>query len=108
MSSRPLALQVPMSQPANSISLRRLARARLVLLSALVAAPFFSTSADAQALAARETASESVRPAVASASGGRFASGERASYELRLAGRGVGTGSLEVLGQEQVNGHNTL
>src|SRR3954468_8860210 len=97
-----------MSQSANSISLRRLTRARLVLLSALVAAPFFSTSADAQALAARETASESVRTAVASAAVGRIAAGERASYELRLAGRGVGTGSLGGVGPEQGNGHNTL
>jgi hypothetical protein len=34
--------------------------------------------------------------------------GERARYELRLGGHGVGTGTLEVLGEEQVGGHTTL
>ena len=39
---------------------------------------------------------------------GRMRAGERARYELRLGGREVGTGSLEVVGEEQVNGHRTL
>lgn len=34
--------------------------------------------------------------------------GERALYELRLGGHGVGSGTLEVLGVEQVSGHTTL
>jgi len=38
----------------------------------------------------------------------RLAAGERATYELRLAGKAVGTGSLEVLGEERVNGHLTM
>lgn len=33
---------------------------------------------------------------------------ERARYELRLGGHAVGTGSLEVLGREQLNGHPVL
>lgn len=39
---------------------------------------------------------------------GRISAGERARYELRLAGREVGSGSLEVLGAETINGYNTL
>ena len=40
--------------------------------------------------------------------GHRPLAGELARYELRLAGREVGKGSLEVLGEEQVAGHPTL
>jgi hypothetical protein len=61
----------------------------------------------AQALAARETAS-SFAPGTVVAGGRKPVAGERARYELRLAGREVGNGSLEVLGEEEVNGHNTL
>ena len=39
---------------------------------------------------------------------GRMAAGERATYELRLAGRAVGTGSLEVVGAEEIDGHAVL
>ena len=67
------------------------------------------TPADAQSFAARESVSESTRASVSRAGAvGRMAAGERASYELRLAGRGVGSGSLEVLGTEQIAGHTTL
>ena len=67
------------------------------------------TPADAQSFAARESVSESTRASVSRSSAvGRMAAGERASYELRLAGRGVGSGSLEVLGTEQIAGHTTL
>ncbi len=38
----------------------------------------------------------------------KVAAGERATYSVRLAGRNVGAGSLEVLGEENVNGHSTL
>ena len=67
------------------------------------------TPADAQSFAARESVSESTRASVSRAGAvGRMAAGARASYELRLAGRGVGSGSLEVLGTEQIAGHTTL
>ena len=39
---------------------------------------------------------------------GRMAAGERATYELRLAGRSIGTGSLEVIGAEEIDGHAVL
>lgn len=39
---------------------------------------------------------------------GRMAAGERATYDLRLAGRSVGTGSLEVIGAEEIDGHAVL
>src|SRR5881628_234664 len=64
--------------------------------------------AGAQSFAARESVTESSRATVGRAAIGRIAAGERASYELRLAGRSVGEGSLEVLGTEQIAGHNTL
>jgi hypothetical protein len=66
-----------------------------------------SAPSSAQSLAARESASSSA-PSVASAGGRKPVSGERALYELRLAGREVGNGSLEVLGEEEVGGHTTL
>ncbi len=37
-----------------------------------------------------------------------MAVGERATYELRLAGREVGSGSLAVVGEERIAGRNTL
>lgn len=39
---------------------------------------------------------------------GRMAAGERALYEVRLAGRSIGTGSLEVMSAEQIDGHSVL
>jgi hypothetical protein len=51
---------------------------------------------------------ESTHATVERSTVGRVAAGERAGYELRLAGRAVGTGSLEVLGEERVAGHTTL
>jgi hypothetical protein len=51
---------------------------------------------------------ESASPAASHGGARRFVAGERARYELRLAGREVGTGSLEVLGEEQLNGYTTL
>jgi hypothetical protein len=48
------------------------------------------------------------RPDVPSGSVRRAAVGEKATYDVRLAGRAVGTGSLEVVGQESLQGHNTL
>jgi hypothetical protein len=84
---------------------RRVSRALFLLMgtSALLAAP-----AAGQSLVARESATDAGRVAVGHAAVGRIAVGERARYELRLAGREVGTGSLEVLGEEQVGGYSTL
>src|SRR3954471_4671147 len=61
----------------------------------------------AQSLAARDGAASSA-PSIAASGGRKPVVGERARYELRLAGREVGKGSLEVLGEEEVGGHNTL
>jgi hypothetical protein len=108
MSFVPLAAQAPMSRLVTTVASRRARRAALLLIAGLGAPLAGSAPAYAQSFAARETASESSRASVGRAAVGRIVSGERASYELRLAGRGVGTGSLEVLGTEQVAGHNTL
>ena len=63
----------------------------------------------AQSLAARESsASASSSAHITAPARRRLAAGERATYELRLAGREVGTGALEVIGEEQVNGYNTM
>jgi hypothetical protein len=78
-------------------------------LAALGLGLLVSTSdpSPAQSLAARESAS-SFAPSVARAGGRRPVVGERALYEMRLGGREVGKGSLEVLGEEEVSGFNTL
>jgi hypothetical protein len=62
--------------------------------------------AAAQSLVARESsAAAHASPAPARR---RIVAGERSLYELRLGGRAVGTGSLEVVGEEHVNGHATM
>lgn len=103
MSTMPHARSVPMP----SVPSRRPVAALLFSLAAAVSL-LPSSSAAAQTLVAREAAGESTRAVVGRAALGRIALGERASYQLRLAGRSVGTGSLEVLGTERVDGHNTL
>jgi hypothetical protein len=96
-----------MLRPTAVVS--RHARRAAVLLSAGVGLSVTVPAlAGAQSFVSRESASESTRAVVGRTAVGRIAAGERASYELRLAGRGVGTGSLEVLGAEQVGGYNTL
>lgn len=82
--------------------------AALLLSFGLVSALLPSATASAQAFVARESAGESTRAIVGRGAIGRIAAGERATYQLRLAGRSVGTGSLEVLGAERVDGHGTL
>ena len=62
--------------------------------------------AGAQGMIARESAGGT--RAILAPTPGRMVLGERAQYELRLAGRAVGTGSLEVLGEEKVDGHRTM
>ena len=67
------------------------------------------TAAAAAALPAQQLVShEGGIASHVSASHRRIAAGERATYELRLAGKTVGSGSLEVLGEERVNGHLTM
>ena len=87
------------------------ARRRLVRRYALLLA-FGSVSsggaplpAAAQAFAPQVTPTETMRSPTGL---GRIAVGERALYDLRLAGRGVGTGSLEVLGAERVGEYTAL
>jgi hypothetical protein len=92
--------------PGSSISAR--ARRAAVFLVVGAAVPCIAASAGAQTVTVRESVSATTRPAIGRAGIGRIAPGERARYELRLAGRTVGTGVLEVLGVEQVAGHNTL
>src|SRR5215212_6884944 len=106
MSFVPLAVQGTMSRLPSVISRRALHAA--LLLAGAGASVALPASAGGQSFAARESASESTRASLGRVAVGRIAAGERASYELRLGGRGVGTGSLEVLGAEQVAGHNTL
>ena len=62
--------------------------------------------ASAQPLAGHESAA-AVRSAPP-AGRRHIAAGERSVYELRLGGRAVGTGSLEVVGEERVAGHPTM
>ena len=84
---------------------QRASRAVLVLgMGVAAGAPMLG----AQAFVARESTSESTKVPVGRASVGRIAAGERARYELRLGGREVGTGSLEVMGIERIGGYNTL
>lgn len=77
------------------------------LLQATVLASLFApfgTEASAQAFASRDVA-----PSAADATASYAVKvGERANYDVELKGRGVGHGSLEVLGLETVNGHQTL
>jgi hypothetical protein len=103
-----LAVQGFMSSRRLSSVISRPALGVALLLAGVGAPLALSVPAGAQSFVAHESASESTRATVSRAAVGRIAAGERASYELRLAGRGVGTGSLEVLGAEQVAGHNTF
>jgi hypothetical protein len=107
MSPVSLAVQDFMSSHRLHSVISRPALGAALLLAGVGAPLAFSTPAGAQSFVARESASESTRASVSRAIG-RIAAGERASYELRLGGHGVGTGSLEVLGAEQVGGYNTL
>lgn len=51
---------------------------------------------------------QSLDSAAAGAARLPFAAGERASYQVRLRGVSVGSGSVEVVGMETVNGHRTF
>jgi hypothetical protein len=87
----------------------RLARAAWVAVIAALSVVAPASKVRAQAFAAKDShLAEPARGQVSSSEIRRIASGERARYELRLAGREVGSGSLEVLGEESLNGHPTL
>jgi hypothetical protein len=101
----------PVSTTLNSVR-----NSRLVTVAAALALTSASpVQASGQVVRLASAARESVlavglgpqhdvpRPSVRKA-----AAGERATYEVRLAGRGVGEGSLEVLGEENVRGYKTL
>lgn len=68
-------------------------------------------SAGGQSLVAHGAAQPPAHTVSAAPSPGRghaLVAGERSRYELRLAGRAVGTGSLELLGAEPVEGHPAM
>jgi hypothetical protein len=75
---------------------------------ALLAGGAFS-AAQAQGFVAREHSASSnpTGDSAPSASGYRAAVGERAMYDVEYKGRGVGSGSLEVLSRETTNGYAT-
>jgi Protein of unknown function (DUF3108) len=84
---------------------QRLAPPGALLLWAGAVVAVAPVAAAAQSFASHSPPAE----AVGARSGlGRIAVGERALYDLRLAGRGVGSGSLEVLGAERVGEHTAL
>lgn len=102
----PILWQVHMS-PLSNGSARCRNATPLAMLAALVAQLGSAAPLSAQSYVSRETAPGSSRTS-ATGSLGRITVGEQARYELRLGGRRVGTGSLEVLGVERVNGYATL
>ena len=79
----------------------RIAAAISVLMLALV------RTAGAQAFSARIAIPASAE-LKASPSSYRVAVGERATYDVELRGKRVGTGSLELFGHEPVNGHDVV
>jgi hypothetical protein len=83
------------------------------LLPALVASFIVGNarpaSAQAVSVVSRESVATVALPARAARTDiRRVAAGERATYDLRMTGHVVGSGSLEVLGDEKVNGYRTL
>ena len=80
---------------------------RSVVASAIaLAALTVSTELGAQSFTTR--ASAAISTDLPSASGYRPMAGEKATYDVEWKGKGVGTGSLEILGHEKVSGYNTL
>ena len=107
-----MRIRCPVKQvivPTTNPSIARRSRHAALLLALGAIAPFgLSAPAHAQRFVARESVSESTHASVDRAALGRIGVGERARYELRLAGREVGTGSLEVVGAERIGGYHTL
>jgi hypothetical protein len=89
-----------MQKPILPPGFLRSISASVLVLGTLFAAP----QAGAQSFARSSSASAEVP----SASGYRALAGEKATYDVEWKGRGVGTGSLELIGHEKVEGHNTL
>ena len=90
-------LRHPLLLPIRGAASRLLA---VGLLASAAPAP-----ATAQSFAVHEAGAARVP---ASAGRRRIFAGERAVYDLRLGGHSVGSGSLQVLGEERVNGHATM
>lgn len=85
-------------------------RTLLQVLPALAVGALSAPAASAQSIARLAAPREVLAPAAAPARTGWravFGPGERADYEVRLGGRGVGSGAMEVLGTESVDGHQT-
>jgi len=95
-----------MTSRTKPIESRRVPRAALLVLTGTFASFAEPAPIGAQSFVARESVADASR--LNHGTVGRISAGERARYELRLAGREVGTGSLEVLGAETINGYNTL
>lgn len=82
----------------------RPSRSWLALPAALLLAASAGRAA-AQSLVARE--SSNTAPVVATARR-HVVAGERSLYDVRLGGRSVGSGSLEVVGEERIGGYPTM
>ena len=94
----------PIAPPRRSI-----ARSRHALLGVAIMSLSATPSLGAQSFSTARESSNAAAVHSAPAAGRRWlVAGERALYELRLGGRAVGTGSLEVVGEERVNGHSTM
>jgi hypothetical protein len=92
-----------------SLAVLGVAAGMLVSLSGSLAAQAYVARAAITTPAAEITPSSPGSSASgASASGYRVAVGERAVYDVELRGHGVGTGSFHVIGQEQIEGRNTV
>ncbi|HUQ45251.1 MAG TPA: DUF3108 domain-containing protein [Gemmatimonadaceae bacterium] len=88
--------------------MRRAHRAALLSSIGVFTQIMAARATGAQGLVVHERAGEPARAPVNRSVVGRMAVGERAIYALRLAGRNVGTGSLEVLGTERIGPYNTF
>jgi Protein of unknown function (DUF3108) len=92
----------------QSTLLRRASRALLTGAMALAGIGGFAGVASAQSFTAHDRgAASSTGDSAVSGSGYRVSVGERATYDVEYKGRGVGSGSLEVLGSESTNGFST-
>ena len=86
-----------------------IARSRHALLGVAIMSLSATPSVGAQSFTTARESSNTVTVHSAPAAGRRWiVAGERARYELRLGGRAVGTGALEVVGEELVDGHPTM
>lgn len=96
------------SASGTSSSMRRAQRVALCSSIGVLTLTMAARAAGAQGPVVAQRASEPARAPVNRSIVGRMVAGERATYALRLAGRNVGTGSLEVLDTEWIGPHNTF